>query len=115
MIPMFDRKQGNYPEYLTTELALPAASSNGLTALDLFAGCGGLALGFEAAGFKTIGYEVSKDACATYRKNLLGVCHEVNLKVGLDLVDHAEVIIGGPPCQPFSVLGHQNGSGDSRD
>ena len=38
--------------------------------LDLFAGCGGLALGFEAAGFKTIGYEMNGPAAESYRHNL---------------------------------------------
>src|SRR6267378_3537765 len=115
MSPTSDPNKAEYPEYVTAELTLPARSPNGPAVLDLFAGCGGLALGFEAAGFETIGYEVSKDACATYRKNLRGACHEVNLSPGLELVDHAEVIIGGPPCQPFSVLGYQNGQGDSRN
>ena len=35
-------------------------------ALDLFAGCGGRATGFEAAGFKTIGMEYDKNCCETY-------------------------------------------------
>jgi len=39
--------------------------------LDLFAGCGGLSLGFEAAGHKTIGYEMDKAASDTYKKILL--------------------------------------------
>ena len=45
--------------------------------LDLFAGCGGLSLGFEAAGYKTIGYEMEPNAAETYRMNLTGNCmHE---------------------------------------
>lgn len=40
------------------------------TAIDLFAGCGGLALGFESTGFKTIGYEMDHDAVLTYKNNL---------------------------------------------
>lgn len=36
--------------------------------LDLFAGCGGLALGFEAQGFETLGFEMDNDCCATYKK-----------------------------------------------
>lgn len=82
--------------------------------LDLFAGCGGLALGFEANGFATLGFEMNPDAVATYRKNLLGFCEQVKLTVDTPLPD-AKVIIGGPPCQPFSVGGHQLGLHDARD
>jgi DNA (cytosine-5)-methyltransferase 1 len=84
------------------------------TVLDLFAGCGGLALGFESAGFNTIGFEVDPDCCATYRANLHGNCHE-QLLTPDTAFPPAEVVIGGPPCQPFSVGGHQLGLDDSRD
>lgn len=82
--------------------------------LDLFAGCGGLSLGFEAAGFKTIGFEMDKFAADTYRKNLNGECHAIKLDLDFKYPD-AEIIIGGPPCQPFSVGGHQKGMEDARD
>jgi DNA (cytosine-5)-methyltransferase 1 len=82
--------------------------------LDLFAGCGGMALGFEAAGFKTIGVEMNPDAGLTYKTNLTGDC--LIEKLTLDSVyPNAEIIIGGPPCQPFSVGGNQNGIHDSRN
>ena len=82
--------------------------------LDLFAGCGGLALGFEAHGFKTLGYEMDMDCCATYNHNLIGEC--VNVKLSSDFAfPKAKVVIGGPPCQPFSVGGSQKGIEDSRD
>ena len=82
--------------------------------LDLFAGCGGLSLGFEAAGFKTIGYEMDSLAAATYQRNIGSVCHAV--KLDLDFIyPKAEIVIGGPPCQPFSVGGDQKGINDSRD
>lgn len=82
--------------------------------LDLFAGCGGLSLGLEAAGYRTIGYEMDSTASDTYNKNLTGECFTV--KLGLDF-DYpiADIIIGGPPCQPFSVGGNQKGIKDSRD
>lgn len=88
--------------------------STGLVAVDLFAGCGGLALGFEAAGIETIGFEKDRDACATYRANLLGECHEVLLDPTTPL-PACDILIGGPPCQPFSVGGLQLGLNDARD
>ena len=82
--------------------------------LDLFAGCGGLSLGFEAVGYKTIGYEMNEAAAETYRKNLNGDCHAIKLDLDFEY-PQAEIIIGGPPCQPFSVGGHQKGIEDARD
>ncbi len=104
-----------YLELLTDELGKPEKASRKELVLDLFAGCGGLALGFEAAGFKTVGFEKLNDACETYNRNLLGECKQIVLEPDQDLVEAADVIIGGPPCQPFSVNGLQNGKRDSRD
>ena len=82
--------------------------------IDLFAGCGGLSLGFEAAGYKTIGYEMDNAATETYNNNLAGKC--TSIKLDLDFIyPPADIVIGGPPCQPFSVGGHQKGFKDSRD
>ncbi|MDX2284288.1 MAG: DNA cytosine methyltransferase [Bacteroidia bacterium] len=82
--------------------------------LDLFAGCGGLSLGFEAAGYRTAGYEMDPAAAQTYNHNLEGVCHTAKLEPGFEY-PHADIVIGGPPCQPFSVGGHQKGIEDARD
>lgn len=82
--------------------------------LDLFAGCGGLALGFEAAGFETIGFEMNPDAANTYKKNLAGDCRIEKLTLDTEYPS-ADIVIGGPPCQPFSVGGNQNGIHDSRN
>jgi DNA (cytosine-5)-methyltransferase 1 len=82
--------------------------------LDLFAGCGGLSLGFEAAGYKTIGFEMDYAAALTYKNNLEGDCHPIKLDLEFNY-PHAEILIGGPPCQPFSVGGHQKGFQDARD
>lgn len=75
------------------------------TFLDLFAGCGGLALGFKEAGFKPVGaVEWDPDSAATYRRNV-----DENIYVG-DIADvrewpTADIVVGGPPCQGFSQLG----------
>ncbi|MDE3196155.1 MAG: DNA cytosine methyltransferase [Acidobacteriota bacterium] len=102
----------SYSQRLDRQLK-PIRSSSPLV-LDLFAGCGGLALGFEAQGFATHGFEMGADACATYRKNLFGQCTQAVLTTETCL-PQADVVIGGPPCQPFSVGGHQMGLRDSRD
>ena len=54
-------------------LLKPTKSRNSLV-VDLFAGCGGLSVGFETQGFETHGFEMDADCCATYRKNLKGKC-----------------------------------------
>jgi len=84
------------------------------TVIDLFAGCGGLSLGFEAVGFQTIGYEKLEDASETYRNNLIGECLTEELTVNTRY-PKADIVVGGPPCQPFSVGGKQLGLKDSRD
>lgn len=86
----------------------------GFSVLDLFAGCGGLALGFEAQGFQTQGFEKDPDAAQTYRQNLQRPCETVELTTDYRYPP-ADIVIGGPPCQPFSVGGHQRGLADSRD
>jgi len=101
--------------YLDRELRLPKPAADPPVVLDLFAGCGGLALGFEAAGFHTIGFEMNSDACKTYAANLRGPCHNTTLNTASDLGEKADVIIGGPPCQPFSVGGLQEGLRDDRN
>ncbi|MGK7919700.1 MAG: DNA cytosine methyltransferase [Trichodesmium sp.] len=94
-------------------LLKPAIFAN-YSVIDIFAGCGGLSLGFEAQGFTTHGFEIDFDCCATYNKNLKGNCTQITLTSETEL-SPGKVIIGGPPCQPFSVGGKQKGLQDSRD
>ena len=62
---------GKPQEYSQHINSILKPSQNGsITTLDLFAGAGGLALGFEAQGFKTVGFEKDADCCVTYKNNL---------------------------------------------
>lgn len=107
-------KGANWSYARVLDNALRPADDWKWTALDLFAGCGGLALGFEAAGFRTLGYEMNQDGVDTYQRNLGGECTEAFLTPDFDFPD-VDVVVGGPPCQPFSVGGLQQGLKDSRD
>lgn len=101
-------------EWLNTSLAPPSPAPDAPVVFDLFAGCGGLALGFEAAGMTTRGYEMKPEAVRTYNLNLGNHCTEQKLSIGQP-DGSADLIIGGPPCQPFSQIGFQRGMRDSRD
>ncbi len=104
----------DYPTMISRDLKVSSVRVGPLV-VDLFAGCGGLALGFEAAGFRTVGYEVDRDACASYEANLKTACHQVKIDIDTQLITEAPILIGGPPCQPFSVGGNQGGRDDDRD
>lgn len=81
--------------------------------IDLFAGCGGLSRGFEDAGF-TAALAVEKDewAAETYRHNhpntavLTGPVEEQDLKKIIE--GEVAGIVGGPPCQGFSLSGNRD-------
>jgi DNA (cytosine-5)-methyltransferase 1 len=102
----------NYIEKINS--ILRPKNKTDLLILDLFAGCGGLALGFESQGFETLGFEINADCCATYKRNLNGDCVKAEISKEYKF-PKAQVVIGGPPCQPFSVSGNQKGIFDSRD
>lgn len=100
--------------WLNESLPKPKPMHGAPVALDLFAGCGGLGLGFEVMGFHTLGYEMKPEAVKSYNDNLSGTCKQVILDIGEPDVS-ADIIVGGPPCQPFSQIGYQQGKHDPRD
>lgn len=79
-----------------------------LRTLDLFAGAGGLTLGFhlaEATEYVPVcAVEIESAACRTYKRNFSCTVWDGPIE-GLDRFPDADVVIGGPPCQGFSPLG----------
>ena len=93
---------------------------------ELFAGCGGLALGISRAGFThELMAEFDRDAVATVLHNRdRGVKHVAKWPMELADVRHIDwlahrdrltLISGGPPCQPFGIGGKKRGHDDTRD
>ncbi|WP_243651423.1 DNA cytosine methyltransferase [Cocleimonas flava] len=87
--------------------------------LDIFSGCGGLSLGLEQAGFEIVlGIDNWQDALNTFKKNHINsetYCHDLS-KIDYNhieknyLKDGIDVIVGGPPCQGFSISGKRDPS-----
>lgn len=102
-----------------------ANQKNRLTAIDLFCGAGGLSAGLEMAGFTVLaGNDIFKAAGETFSEThdnaefILGPIEELDTDylmqtTGL-VAGELTVLVGGPPCQAYSVYNHQRGMHDER-
>ncbi len=82
-------------------------AGDGPRVIELFAGCGGMAMGFKRAGFRTVlANEWDRSACDSLRANITD--RVLNCAVQeIDKFPQADVVAGGPPCQGFSNLGER--------
>lgn len=82
----------------------------------LFSGVGGLDLGFVQAGFETIyANDISKDVWETYEKNLgINIDRRSLFNIPSEDIPKVDGIIGGPPCQSWSLAGEMRGILDER-
>lgn len=81
--------------------------------IDLYCGMGGFSLGFLSGieGALVTGYDIDRFACGTYNLNLRrygGRCVRVDLLLFTPR-DSVDVVIGSPPCEPFSIANSRRG------
>jgi DNA (cytosine-5)-methyltransferase 1 len=107
---------------LKPEQLMPQRQPHGLRFLSLFSGGGGFDLGFERAGFEHVASFDILDVCGgTLQRNrpqwevLCGASGDVTKVDWSSYKGKVDLIHGGPPCQPFSIAGKQDGSKDDRD
>lgn len=82
----------------------------------LFCGCGGLDMGFVKAGYDIVwSNDFDKYALRTYNLNFKhhAVYGDIN-KIDINEIPEHDVLIGGFPCQPFSMMGKEKGFDDYR-
>lgn len=93
---------------MPSHIAAPRELGTPMSMIDLFAGCGGMTVGFVAAGFKpALAVEWNLHAAATYAANFGDdhtFCGDI-ADVTTAQIPVVDVVIGGPPCQGFSNLG----------
>jgi DNA (cytosine-5)-methyltransferase 1 len=114
------KRRNNYLEELDS-LAIPK-SKNGFGYVSVFCGGGGLDLGFSAAGFEPLfSSDVIPSFCETIHMNLRGHIaepHDITTLSGDTVLERigvpVDVVIGGPPCQSFSILGDRKSTNDPR-
>lgn len=89
-----------------------------LTSIDLFCGAGGLSLGLEQAGFRSVlGLDTNRDAMETYSRAFPNAKTVTESIVDYDFHQWrgVDLVAGGPPCQPFSNGGKRLAAKDGRD
>ena len=81
-----------------------------ISVVSLFSGGGGLDLGFKKAGYNILwAIDNNQDAVNTYKANIGDhiICDDIN-KVDISTIPHTDIVIGGPPCQSFSLAGKRH-------
>ena len=87
-----------------------------MNVVSLFSGLGGLDKGFADTGYNIVwANDFDKYAVQTYKANFGDhiVLGDIN-EIPLEIIPDCDILIGGFPCQPFSMMGQQKGFEDTR-
>ena len=104
VLPFEAKEQRQHPAVFSFERE---PEGDGPRVIELFAGCGGMALGFKRAGFRTVlANEWDRDACDSLRANISDRVLNCAIQE-IERFPEADVVAGGPPCQGFSNLGER--------
>lgn len=93
-------------------------TKHGFKTIDLFAGVGGIRLGFEKAGFETVFANDFDEQCKlTYDLNFpkAKLVVEDIRKIGIEDLPKFDFLLGGFPCQAFSIAGYRQGFNDHKN
>ena len=83
--------------------------------ISMFSGCGGLDLGFEQAGFRTVwANDIYLPAAETYRANIGPIDTRPIEEIEIEAIPNGDVLLAGFPRQPFSNAGQRKGVSDPR-
>lgn len=106
-----------FPSFKPTHLVFCKSK---FTFVDLFAGIGGFRIPLEELGGKCLGYsEIDKEAIRVYQKNFISYINSEELYLG-DITNlnklpfEIDILVGGVPCQPWSIAGKLQGLDDPR-
>ena len=89
--------------------------SNNLSVVSLFSGIGGLDLGFMYSGYNLIwANDFDKSSVKSYLNNVSSNIVEGDITKLYKTIPQSDILIGGFPCQPFSIMGKQKGFEDER-
>ncbi len=114
-IKRWEAKENDPPKYAAPALqqmllpfATPKIGEGDFTFIDLFAGIGGIRIGFESIGGRCVfTSEWNEPSVKTYRTNFPGehpIVGDITKVKAKDIPDH-DVLLAGFPCQPFSIAG----------
>lgn len=114
-IKRWEARENDPPKYAAPALkqmllpfTTPIANGGDFTFIDLFAGIGGIRLGFESVGGRCIfTSEWNEPSIKTYRANFPGehrIVGDITKVKAIDIPDH-DLLLAGFPCQPFSIAG----------